>query len=257
MKLACHTITFGDEQNQRFPEIFNALSAIGYSGVEIGFRHIGPLGSQQLKEWLDAADLQLVATHLGGNLEDTSQAAGEQKIIDEVMDFLWPLGTRMIMYSGLRFVDDAQFKRDLAMLDHGAQRCADRGFRLLYHNHDWEFADDQRVMSALVQDTDAALGFCPDVGWIDKSGTDVLSFLPQIRDRIGAVHFKDFASRDRQEKRLDTVELGNGVVPIADVIQWLGDKDLSSLWGIAEQDTSELSAEEAVRINYNYLQSVQ
>jgi hypothetical protein len=44
MNRACQTITFGDEQNQPFPSIFDAIAAIGYEGVEIGFRHIEPIG---------------------------------------------------------------------------------------------------------------------------------------------------------------------------------------------------------------------
>ena len=252
MNIACQTITFGEEQNRRFPAIFETISDVGYTGVEIGFRHIEPIGADALGAWLNAAGLRLVATHLGGNLYDANQADGERQVVDGVMDFLAPLGTRLIMYSGLRFRDRDQFERDMADLNQAATRCAERGFRLLYHNHNWEFADGERVMSALLTDTDGALGFCPDVGWVDKAGTDVLGFLDRVRDRVGAVHFKDFAGRGDE---IDTVELGDGVVPLGDVVRWMQKNGLGDLWAIAEQDRSALPAEQAVRVNSEYLQS--
>jgi sugar phosphate isomerase/epimerase len=163
----------------------------------------------------------------------------------------------MLMYSGLRYENTRQLADDLAMLNRSAEACAARGVQVLYHNHHWEFEDNGRVIDAVLTDGSPTLGLCPDVGWICKAGVDLTAFLDRAADRIlprdgraGAVHLKDFAS---PEPSLDTVELGEGIVPLADVARWLdsnaGDADL---WLIAEQDKSALSPAEAVTKNATY-----
>ena len=249
--IACQTITWGAGQCDMFPEVFAQVAAAGFTGVEIGFRHIRQTPPAELASMLERQRLALVASHVGGNLFDTQQADQERGILDEVIDYLGATGTGLLMYSGLRYQSDDQLAADIDMLNRAAEMCAARGVKLLYHNHDFEFADDSRVMRALIANT-GPLGFCPDIGWVKKGGADVIGFLDEIQDRIGAVHFKDFAT---MEHCCDTVILGTGVVPLAETAQWLK-ANKSGLWIIAEQDSADVAPEQAAAGNAAYLKSL-
>jgi len=196
------------------------------------------------------AGLELVGTHVGGNLDDQDQAEGEITIIDAVLDYVESAGTTRIAYSGLRYESDDQFARDLEMLSRSAEKCRERGAALLYHNHWWEFDRDWRTIRGLLDQGSEAIGFCPDVGWVHKASADVIAFLGQIRGRVGAVHYKDFLSQDADAR--DFCTLGEGVTPFDNVTEWLR-ATCPDVWVIAEQDSSELPAAEAVQRNADYL----
>lgn len=251
-RIACQTITWGGDQKERFPEVFAEVAAAGFEAVEIGFRHIREIPPTKLAEMLDKSGLKLVASHMGGNLFDPAQADAERGILDEVLDYLQAMGTGLLMYSGLRFKDEAQLESDIDMLNRAAEACASKGVKLLYHNHDFEFVDDCRAINALRSDTSKALGFCPDIGWVMKGGMDVIEFLESIKDRIGAVHFKDFATN---EHKTDTVCLGDGIVPLAETAEWLK-KNNSGLWVIAEQDNAAVPPAKAAKANAAFMKGV-
>jgi sugar phosphate isomerase/epimerase len=252
LRIGCQTITWGENQLQRFPEVFRASAQAGYAGLEIGFRHIQELPPRQLAGMLEEHGLELVASHVGGNLQDTGQAAGERQILDVVLDYLNAVGTGLLMYSGLKFENDDQFRTDLEQLRAAAERCRECGVQLLYHNHDWEFADGGRIMNALLEHGGPELGFCPDIGWVMKGGANVGRLLAHMGARVGAIHFKDFATA---APGLDTVMLGDGIAPLAEAAAWAA-QHRPGLWLIAEQDTAETSAQEAIQRNADYMKRV-
>lgn len=251
-QIACQTITWGEGQRDVFDQVFAEVEDAGFSGVEIGFRHIRQTPPDWLAALLSAHGLSLVASHVGGNLFDAGQADQERGILDEVIEYLEFTGTPMLMYSGLRYQSEKQFVADLEMLHRAADKCVSHGIALLYHNHDFEFADDARVMRALIANKQSALRFCPDIGWIMKGGVDAIELLDEIRDRIGAIHFKDFATT---EHRTDTVILGQGIAPLAEAAEWLK-ANTPGMWVIAEQDTADVPAAEAAAANAAYLRGL-
>ncbi len=252
LRIGCQTITWGEDQRERFPEVFRASAEAGYTGLEIGFRHIQETPPTQLAAMLGDCGLELIASHVGGNLEDTGQAAGERKILDVVLDYLNAAGAGLLMYSGLKFEDAGQFQADLESLRVAAGRCQDRGVQLLYHNHDWEFADGGRIMNALLDECGPELGFCPDIGWVMKGGADAGELLRRMGERVGAIHLKDFASG---EPGLDTVMLGEGIAPLAEAAAWAAEHR-PGLWIIAEQDTADAPAREVIQRNADYMKRV-
>lgn len=255
-KIACQTITWGANQCNEFPAVFEEVAAAGFAGVEIGFRHIRQTPPSDLARMLAQQGLVLAASHVGGNLFDTQQAGHERGILDEVLDYLEQMGTKLLMYSGLRYQNDEQLAADIDMLNRAAENARSRGVSLLYHNHDFEFADGGRAIDALLNETTDALGFCPDIGWLMKGGAAVPGFLDGIEYRIGAVHFKDFATDGSgAERKCDTVVLGEGVVALDETAEWLK-RGKSGLWVIAEQDNSDIPPGEAAAKNAVYLKRV-
>ncbi|MDH7480549.1 MAG: sugar phosphate isomerase/epimerase [Armatimonadota bacterium] len=250
--IGCQTITWGENQRERFSQVFDDVVAAGYEGVEIGFRHVRGKAANELRKMLDNRGLRLAAIHIGGSLLDPAQADSERRIIDEVLDYLNAVGCSLIIYSGLRYVSDGQFDRDFDILNRTAEKCQSQGVRFLYHNHNWEFADDGRVIQALLSKSSDALGFCPDIGWVMKGGWNILEFLNRTKGRIGAVHFKDFATRSSE---CDTVILGTGIAPLAEAADWIK-KNTQDIWIIAEQDRADIPPSEAAKSNAAYLKGI-
>ena len=154
------------------------------------------------------------------------------------------------MYSGLHYEDERQFGRDLEALNRAAEQCARQEIRLCYHNHYWEMEDEASIMKKLLSEAAPELGFCPDIGWIVKGGAELFGMLNLLKDRIGLVHFKDFASTTAGV--VDTVEFGEGIVPLAHAVDWVR-VNLPDVWSVAEQDRSNLAPAEAVRRNAAFL----
>ena len=248
--LACQTITWGDEQNTRFPEIFQEISDAGFQGVEIGFRHIASLEPETFCSELESHGLKLVASHIGGNLANLSQARGEWEILTKVLDFLNRAGAGLLMLSGIRGRDPEILKQELDFYEKAEADCAARNVSLLYHNHDWEFTSPHGIFEAMLKRK--AFRFCPDLGWIYKAGRPVTDVLDRIGDRIGAVHFKDFAAL---EPRMNTVILGDGAAPLAECAQWITAHMTDPVWIIAEQDRSDKAAAETARRNAAFLKN--
>lgn len=253
--IACQTITFGPNQNERFPEIFSVIRDAGYAGVEIGYRHLRGISPDDLRVSLSSFGLCLVATHVNGNLFETD--ASGRSFLDEVIEYVHTAGAKRILYSGLQWESADQFARDLDMINSAAQICTEHETQLCYHNHDHEFraipsSNETMLIDALLEGAASDLRFCPDIGWIRKAGADPTEFLGRVRDRLSAVHYKDFATL---EPTVDTVPLGTGCVPLKDVTAWLR-TNIRGVWVVAEQDVAQDSPEDAIRRNASFLRKV-
>jgi sugar phosphate isomerase/epimerase len=253
LSIGCQTITYGDPQHDRFSEIFSELAEDGYEGLEIGYRRLKNIPASEAVALLKHNGLELLGSHIGGNLEDAGQAKAERSMIDEVLDYLEEVGTPRLMYSGLHFESGEQFRRDLDMIFRSAERCRSRGIRLLYHNHDWEFADGWKVYSPLLAEAPESLHFCVDVGWVEKAGIDALRVLERVGERLEVVHFKDFATTGNRD--MDTVVLGTGAIDLPKVSRWLIQRGKAA-WIVAEQDVAQGSVSDATRANAAFLRSV-
>ena len=235
-----------------FPEILKIVSAAGYGGVEIGFRHLSDIRPEHLKSMLGKNDLKLTGLHVGGNLLDFGQAGNERSEIETVIEYALGVGTDSVVYSGLHFENTLQFNNDISMLKKSAGMCADKGLSLLYHNHNWEFEDNWKIMNALLSIRQKGFALCPDLGWVYRGGADVIDFLERVVKLIRAVHLKDFSSND--ESAVFT-ELGKGSAPFADAAAWLAD-NTDGMWVVLEQDESSLPAAKAVEQNAEYGRSL-
>lgn len=248
-KLACHTITFGENQKEGLDAVFGAIASSGYSGLEIGIRHIREIQPAELRVLLDKHNLHMVATHIGGNLLDRSQADSESEILDVVLNILEHTGSKYLMYSGLKDREPDLVAAEIERLNWAAAACQKQGVQLLYHNHHWEFIDGVSTWETLIATASSAVKLCPDIGWLHKAGIDLVEFLQTYHKRIGVIHFKDFASLDPD--LVDTVYLGDGIVPLQRAAAWI-EANMSDTWLISEQDFCEGDPVDAIRANANF-----
>jgi sugar phosphate isomerase/epimerase len=250
--IGCQTITWGEKQREMSPQVFDEAKKAGYSGVELGVRHVSDITPDTLTQMLDEAGLALVALHVGGNLFNADQAHGERSALDVAIDYTKMAGAKIMMYSGMNAKEKPQLETELDMLSRAADACKAQDIHLLYHNHYWEFANDAWILNALIGDTSKALGFCPDIGWVMRGGMDTVEYLDKIKGRVGAMHFKDFG---KINGKWETVMLGEGVAPLKDAATWIK-KNTSGIWAIAEQDRAAVPPAEAVAQNAEFMRSL-
>jgi sugar phosphate isomerase/epimerase len=249
LKTSLQTITWGDPQHHLFDGIFELAAECGFRGLEIGYRRLSAIDTGDMQALLEKYGLVVNASHIGGNLADLGQADGERDDLDAILIRLYALKIPYLLYSGLNEADDDVLDASIRSLNQAAQQCADRGIMLLYHNHDWEFADRRRIWNRLLQRVDSRIGFAPDLGWMVKAGEDLDTVLQELEGRIRVLHFKDFISREPGQ---NTCHLGEGIIDFGPAWRWLASRTGQDLWITAEQDNA-ADADAACVVNGAYL----
>ena len=172
------------------------VRSLGYDGVELA----GDYGwsADRWRALLDETGLKALAAHVGLDSLESDLAAK--------LAFHRALGVETLVVPALnRELHTPDGYREAARrLDALGARMQAEGFRLGYHNHDFEFAPlpgTQEVgMDILLAHTDSAqVGFEFDAFWIESAGRDAVEFIRENRRRVLFVHAKDLRKRDRQD----------------------------------------------------------
>ena len=191
------------------------------------------------------------SSEIGGNLIDRDQADSESGMLDMILDILKHTGSKYMMYSGLKDSDPALVTAEIEKLNWITDRCLERDVQLLYHNHHWEFFDLEGTTAwdLLLANASPQVKLCPDIGWLHKAGVNLIEFMQTYQDRIGTIHFKDFAALDPDLR--DTVVLGDGCVPLTSALDWI-ETNFNDMWIISEQDFTDLAPADAILANAKF-----
>ena len=177
---------------------------LGYDGVELA----GDYGwdADRWRALLDETGLQALSAHVGLDSLEKDLAAK--------LAFHRRLGAGCIVVPSLnRELQTPDGYREAARrLDALGSKMKTEGFRLGYHNHDFEFSrlpgTSEVGMDILLANTDPELvGFEFDAFWIESAGRDAVEFIREHRRRVLFVPAKDLRKRDRQD-----VPVGQGDV---------------------------------------------
>lgn len=248
-KTSLQTITWGDPQHNRFAEIFALAKACGFDGLEIGFRRLREVRTNEMQNLLDHHGMVINASHIGGNLGDLGQAENERADFDAALRYLSELNIPYLLYSGLNEPLDDALDMAIEQLNGFADRCAEHGVTLLFHNHDWEFHNNQRIWDRLLERRSASLGYALDLGWAVKAGQSLTKLLSELGEAAKILHFKDFKSTEAGQ---NTCHLGEGIIDFSPAWQWLNNQEGANIWLTAEQDNAD-DADIACRTNSEYL----
>lgn len=74
-----------------------------------------------------------------------------------------------------------------------ADRLADEGMTIAYHNHWFEFdkIDGKIIYDEMIRNTEK-VEFLPDTYWIKFAGQSVEEYLTKLKGRVRTLHFKDY-----------------------------------------------------------------
>ena len=221
-----------------------AVAAAGYRSVELaGLPETAPGALARL---LGEAGLRAIASHEGiQRLREDSLA---------VADRLATVGCPRIIVPWMpeenrRTVDDVRrFAAELGAL---ARFFADRGIRLGYHNHAFEFAplEGTTIWDVLLAELPAGVEIELDVYWASVGGRDPVGEIRATADRVRLLHMKD---RTPGPEPRDT-PAGEGILAFPQIVE--AGRTAGVEWYVVEQDDAHDPLAE-IAIAARYLESL-
>ena len=191
-----YTVRAYTQNEKDFQYTIEKVAQMGYKTVQLS-----AIGKELKAEWIrkvcDAAGLKIVLTHSDVNriLNDTDKLIEEHDILGASYIGIGAMPDKYRTPEWLyHFADD--FSKP-------AQKIADAGKLLMYHNHDFEFrkvlaegapnaAADKYIIEYLLDwFSPRELGFTLDTFWVQAAGADVCQWVRRLKDRIPCVHLKD------------------------------------------------------------------
>lgn len=207
MQTAINLFTLRDVE-EPLPTVLERVAAAGYDGCE--FIHRLPKADvDAVRTTLEETGLDVPAAHLAPftDLDDVPEA------FDETAEIYDAVGCDALVLSigDHHFETAADVDETARKLDALADRLAEHGFDLLYHNHHWEFTelDGRTRFDRLLEATDERIGVELDVGWAAAGGADPVELIDRLDERLSIVHVKDV---DVDTKT--SVEAGDGDVDL-------------------------------------------
>lgn len=203
----------------------NAVAAAGYRAVELAGLPETPPG--ELARLLAEAGLRVVAAHEGiERLRDDVTA-----VADRLSEVECPLViVPWMSEEDRRTADDV--RRFAAELRGFAAALAERGMRLGYHNHAFEFEalDGTTVWDVLLAELPPEVELELDVYWAAVGGRDPVAEIQANPKRIRLLHMKDRATGSEPRD----APAGDGTLPFPEIVA--AARAASVDWYVVEQD---------------------
>lgn len=248
IQIGLQLYTLREAMEKDFVGTLREVAKMGYEGVE--FYNYGGLPAEEMKALLKELGLKAVGSHI--------QLIDLKNNIENEINYLKVIGSNYAICPWLpEDVRDAEsWISHIEALAIAGQACHDAGIQLLYHNHEFEFEtliEGQPVLEVLFDRLPAHI-IKPelDLGWVQYSGIDPIAYIKKYADKLPVVHIKDYLKASRTaDLTIDTVELGQGDLPLLNIITALTETDVE--WIVVEQDTCSNPPLQSVAESLNWL----
>jgi len=259
-----------------FEQAFEAISALGYQGVQLlpwVQDAYADAKTAELKDRLQKLKLFPAALSCRGvSLRPDSSATFQAKLQEDA-DFLRSLGGSVLQITDggkphNNYTAD-QIKSLGAKMNQLGKMAKDSGLTLGYHPHFGTLGESREGLGRVLDATDPRyVGLIADVAHLKFGGSDPAEVIRTYRERLVLLHLKDvrreaydLARRNRDEVvklKAWFCEIGHGVVDYPAVTASLRESGFQG-WGIVELDRFEPppgGPTESARINKSALQAL-
>ena len=208
LPVALQLYSVRDDMGKDFKGTLQKVKELGYDGVEFA----GLFGNtpEQIKTWCAEIGLTPISAHvpLAEMLEDIDKVIADYKAIG-CEYIVVPYVTEERRPAGEKFMQMIEEIRSVG------QKAKEAGLVLLYHNHDFEFAQTPTgecgldyLYSAVPADLlQTELDLC----WVKYAGQEPAAYLLKYADRSPVVHLKDYyASGEQKEDPYALIGLNEG-----------------------------------------------
>ena len=202
-----------------------AVAAAGYRSVELA--GLPDTAAHELARLLTETGLRPIASH-----ESIERLRADPTAVADRLDVL---GCDLAVVPWIpeedrRTIDDV--RRFAAELGGLARTFAERGIRLAYHNHDFEFAplDGTTVWDILLAELPADVELELDVYWASVGGRDPVTEIDAHADRVRLLHMKDRLGGPEPHD----APAGEGTLSFPEIVN--AGRAAGVDWYIAEQD---------------------
>ncbi len=269
-KVGLQLYSVRDAMEKDMDATLKAVKEMGYDYVEFA----GYFGktAEEVKALLDKYELKAISVHQAIDLFEKEGKAA--------VDYLNTLG---VEYSAIPWYNKNEFHTNwdetVKKFAEVSKLLSDGGIRLMYHNHDFEFAkiDGEYILDKLYSTLDAKT-LMPEIDtcWVHYAGVNPAEYVRKYAGRIKVLHLKDFVctklgggpvyaliDEDGNEiKNASKEDNGFKFTPVGSGIQdWnaiLTAADEAGVeYVIVEQDDSyETCSLEAAKMSRDYLKSI-
>jgi sugar phosphate isomerase/epimerase len=102
-----------------------------------------------------------------------------------------------------------------------AEKLADHGIELYYHNHHVEFAKyDGEYLLDIIKNSTSKLGFELDVHWIHRAGGNPIEVIKNFAGRISLLHIKDYRIGQVDLSALEGGDMGKFMQAFTNIIEF-------------------------------------
>lgn len=193
-------------------ETLRRVRDIGYRAIEVSQIPMQEDNIAQLERARNELGIEIAALSAGLSASPGGTDSLEQDL-DKIIADSHRLGTRMVRIGMLPFEAMGSLERLLDFCDRTdayAQRLADSGIRLYYHNHHVEFAKfDGRLMLDIIADRAPNVGLELDVHWLQRGGVNPVAVIEQYAGRVRMVHLKDYRIGKLPDSAFDALAKGD------------------------------------------------
>ncbi|WP_295721890.1 sugar phosphate isomerase/epimerase [Mucilaginibacter sp.] len=198
---------------------FNSVEGATYTGTELFYG----MNAKGFSSLLNQEGLIMPSAHyrLGEELVNGASQMGTilndwEKAVDDAA----AVGVKYMVCAYLSQAERGNlehYKTVAGMLDVAGQTCKQAGIQLCYHNHDFEFIqeDGKYPYETLLANTDPDLVKMEmDLYWITKAGQDPIALFNKYPGRFPLLHMKDM---DKTPEKKFT-EVGNGIIDFKKIL---------------------------------------
>jgi sugar phosphate isomerase/epimerase len=197
--LALYTVR--DDMGEDAKATLQKVADAGYAYVEAAGYNEGKfygMAPEDFKAYLESVGLKPVSTHQGSV---TLENADEQIAAVKAAGFEYftipvpPMGMFTFNPEDRTMGMQGSLEDFASILTTLGKKCDAAGLKLLYHNHDFEFKDNEdgvKPIEYLLENTDSKyVNFQMDLFWVTKAGADPVAYFEKYPGRFKLWHVKD------------------------------------------------------------------
>lgn len=233
--IALQLYTIRDEAERDFAGTVKRVAEIGYKQVE--FAGYGGLSASDMAALLADNGLKAISSHVGINALEADS--------DKEFSYCLTIGSPYLVvpWIGPEWRGAEGLPKLAEKLNTYGKAAHERGLKLGYHNHNFEFeekVDGKYLLDRLAELTDPQYVVLElDTFWVAYAGVDPVAYLRNHPGRIPLVHLKDMTT-DRK-----FAEVGDGVLPEKEIIA--AGRESGATYFIVENDSPSIPSLESVR----------
>jgi len=255
--LALYTVR--DAMGEDAKATLKTVAEVGYKNIEAAGYKEGKyynMAPADFKIYLQELNLTAISTHQSSvTLEnaETEMAAAKAAGFEYFVVPIPPMG--LFNYdSSTNTMSMTGGPENLArILDELGKKADAAGLKLLYHNHDFEFVEDEDgivPIDYLLENCNPNyVNFQMDLFWVTKAGADPIAYFEKYPGRFKIWHVKDM---DEEGK---FAPVGNGTIDFAKILT--GKEKSGMEYYMVEQDkTFNMEPLEAIQVSHDALETI-
>lgn len=193
-------------------ETLKKVSELGYHAIGISQIETTPENIEAIKQASEDFDIEIASMSAG--LKPMRE--GQESIstdFDKIVADCKAVGADILRIGILPFEAMASLEKVIEFsreANHYAEKFAEHGIKLYYHNHHVEFTKyDGKYLLDIIREEAPQIGFELDVHWVQRGGRNPVDVLKEYAGKVDLVHLKDYRVTPLPTEALEHLKEGD------------------------------------------------